>query len=155
MDWLKEFMGLPAGWKGVIQDTASTSTLCSILTAREKASGFTINKTGNKDSKFRIYASTEAHSSVEKAVRIAGIGSDNLVKIKTDASLSMDTDALEEAVRSDLDQGFVPLCVIATIGTTATLAVDPLEKIGNICKANNIWLHVDAAYAGSGRYLCI
>ena len=152
MQWLRDFMGLPAGWNGVIQDTASTSTLCSILTAREKASGFAINKTGYH-AKYRIYASTEAHSSVDKAVRIAGIGSDNLVKIKTDSSMAMDPDDLVKAIKSDIELGFTPLCVIATIGTTATLAVDPVDKIGSICKAHNIWFHVDAAYAGSAMIL--
>ncbi len=154
MQWLRDFTGLPESWNGVIQDTASTSTLCALLTAREKASGYTINKSGFSDlNRYRIYASTEAHSSVDKAVRIAGFGTDNLVKINTDDQLSMDTKALEEAINNDVTKGFIPLCVIATIGTTATLAIDPIHVIGKICKQHDIWLHVDAAYAGSSMAL--
>ncbi len=149
MEWLIELTGLPGSWKGVIQDTASTSTLCALLTAREKESGFSINQAGISKNTYRVYASKEAHSSVDKAVRIAGLGTDNLVKINSDENLAMIPEHLEEMILADRQKGLVPLFVVATLGTTATLAIDPLEAIAAICKKYKIWLHVDAAYAGS------
>ena len=154
MNWLKKMTGLPESWSGVIHDGASTATLTAILTAREKISNFNINKIGFSNThKFRIYCSTEAHSSVEKAIRIAGIGDQNLVKVSTDANLAMNPTALEKAVIDDINTGFIPLCVITAIGTTGTTAIDPLAQIGNICERHNIWLHVDAAYAGTALVL--
>ncbi len=153
MEWLIDLTGLPGSWKGVIQDTASTSTLCALLTAREKASGFSVNRSGVKDNNYRVYASKESHSSIDKAVRIAGLGTDNLVKIDTDEALSMDPKHLEDMILEDKKNGKTPLFAVATIGTTATLAIDPLEAIAGICRKHNIWLHVDAAYAGSALAL--
>jgi aromatic-L-amino-acid/L-tryptophan decarboxylase len=154
MNWLKKMTGLPENFEGVIQDTASTSTLCAILTAREKSSGFRVNKGGYDGwTGMRVYCSSEAHSSVEKAVKIAGIGKDNLVKIGTDANFAMDPNQLEEAVKKDLANGLKPVCVVSAMGTTGSAALDPLDIIGEICSRYNLWLHVDAAYAGSALLL--
>jgi aromatic-L-amino-acid/L-tryptophan decarboxylase len=134
----------------VIQDTASTATLVAILTAREKATQFAINKDGFASAQpFRIYCSTETHSSVEKGAKIAGIGSDNVVKISTNESMAMRPELLEAAIEQDLADGKKPLCVVAALGTTGTTAIDPLPKIAQICQKYGIWLHIDAAYAGS------
>jgi len=153
MNWLREMTGLPAHFQGVIQDSASTSTLIALLTAREKASSFLINEDGFNHNKFRVYCSTEAHSSVEKAVKIAGIGRKNLVKIAVDDELAMLTGELEKTIKDDIRNGLIPVCVVAAIGSTGTTAVDPLEKISEICMNYNIWLHVDAAYAGTAFVL--
>jgi aromatic-L-amino-acid decarboxylase len=154
MIWLREIMGLPEHFIGVIQDTASTATLCAILTAREKASNFSINKKGFQGNEnYRIYGSTETHSSIDKAIRIAGLGDENLVKVDVDESLALIPDLLEKAIEEDVKEGNVPLCIVATIGTTGTMAIDPLKEIAMISKKYNIWLHVDAAYAGSAMAL--
>ncbi|MFC2117984.1 pyridoxal phosphate-dependent decarboxylase family protein [Bacteroidota bacterium] len=154
MNWLKELIGIPAGWDGVIQDTASTATLTAILCAREKYSNFSINEKGFVgENKYRIYCSTETHSSIEKAVRIAGYGKNSLVKIKTDSNYALDPLALEATIRNDINIGLEPVCVVATLGTTGSTAIDPLDKIASICEKNNIWLHVDAAYAGTALFL--
>jgi len=154
MVWLKDIMGLPDHFEGVIQDTASTATLCAFLSAREKASNFEINKKGyTGDENYRIYCSTETHSSIDKAIRIAGMGDENLVKVKVDEKLAIQPEILEKAIKDDINSGEKPLCVVATIGTTGTLANDPLKKIAEITQKYKIWLHVDAAYAGSAMIL--
>ncbi len=153
MNWLKQITGLPQAFHGVIQDTASTATLCAILTARESLSDFNINNEGFSGQRFRVYCSEEAHSSVEKAVKIAGIGSRNLVKIKTDAAFALIPEELEKAIKQDKEAGFTPLCAVAVLGTTGSTAVDPLEHISEITKKFGIWLHIDAAYAGSALIL--
>lgn len=154
MDWLKSMTGLPADWSGVIQDTASTSTLVAILSARERITTYDINDAGfNGNEKLRVYCSSEAHSSVEKAVKIAGIGRKNLVKIATDEQYRMNPALLRKAISDDLAAGYTPLCVVAALGTTGCTAVDPLKAIADICEENNIWLHVDAAYAGTALLL--
>jgi aromatic-L-amino-acid decarboxylase len=154
MNWLRKMTGLPAGFEGVIQDTASTSTLCAILTAREKSASFEVNNKGMAAFQgMRVYCSTEAHSSVEKAVKIAGIGRENLVKIPTDKEFRMDPASLEKAITGDIQNGLRPVCVVAAIGTTGSTAVDPVEAIAGICSRYKIWLHVDAAYAGTALIL--
>lgn len=153
MNWLKQMIGLPKHFEGVIQDTASTATLTAILTAREKKSDFNINKKGFGNENYRIYCSTETHSSIEKAVKIAGLGKQNLVKIKTDSQFRMDTAELEKAIQKDISNGKIPLCIVATLGTTSSTAIDPLTKISEISSKNNIWLHVDAAFAGTALIL--
>ena len=154
MIWLRDLIGLPSGFEGVIQDTASTSTLAAILTAREKASDFRINDEGAANAgRLRIYCSEQTHSSVEKAVKISGIGRSNLVKIPVKPDFSLDAAKLEEAVLRDIKNGFIPCCVISTLGTTGTTAVDPLRAIGEICSKNGIWLHVDAAMGGTALIL--
>lgn len=154
MIWLRDMIGLPSEFEGVIQDTASTGALAAILTAREKITGFAINEDGFRDkAPLRVYCSRQTHSSVEKAVKIAGIGRKNLVKIPVDTDYSMIADKLKEAINKDKENGYLPCCVIATIGTTGTGAIDPLNEIGLICKENNIWLHVDAAMGGTALIL--
>ncbi len=154
MQWLGQMIGLPPSFRGVIQDTASTATLCSILTAREARSGFEINRRGfTQQERFTIYCSTEAHSSIEKAAKIAGIGSELVRKIPVDNAFAMLPGELEKAIALDKKNGFVPLCTVAALGTTGSTAVDPLRRIGEICRASGVWLHVDAAFAGTALLL--
>jgi len=154
MNWLRDIIGLPGDFEGVIQDTASTATLSALISAREKISNYEINEEGfTGDRIFRVYCSTQTHSSVEKAVKIAGIGRRNLVKVDVRDDYSMDPGELNRAIYDDLSRGYVPLCVVATLGTTGTTAIDPLKEIGEICSANKIWLHVDAALAGTALIL--
>lgn len=154
MNWLKTMTGLPRDFEGCIQDTASTATLCAILSAREKASNFEINEKGATQSEpFRVYCSSETHSSIEKAVKIAGIGSANLIKIETDDSLRISPEKLDEAIAKDIEDGKKPICIVATLGTTSTTAIDPLEEIGSVAKKYGLWLHVDAAFSGTALIL--
>ena len=154
MIWLRDLTGLPDNFEGVIQDSASTATLAAILTAREKSTDFLINNNGFKTAPaLRVYCSEQAHSSVEKAVKISGIGKSNLVRISVRDDFSMDPVKLEAAISDDITKGYRPCCVVATIGTTGTTAVDPLRAIGGICQKNDIWLHVDAAMAGTALIL--
>ncbi|HTN72252.1 MAG TPA: pyridoxal-dependent decarboxylase, partial [Methylomirabilota bacterium] len=135
MQWLRDMIGLPEEFTGVIQDTASTATLCSLLTAREAKTGYAINSTGFSDKhRFTVYSSSEAHSSVEKAVKIAGIGREHLRKIAVDDAYAMVPRALEKAINADLAAGYMPLGVIAALGTTGSTAIDPLQAIGDICR---------------------
>lgn len=152
MDWLRQMIGLPEEFAGVIQDTASTATLCALLAAREKATAYAVNENGFSRV-LRVYASKEAHSSVEKGVKIAGYGRKNLVYIDTDEEFAMVPGELEKAIEKDLAAGFQPACVVATVGTTSSGAVDPLKPIGEIARKYNLWLHVDAAYAGTAAIL--
>ncbi len=154
MEWLQDMLGLPTEFTGVIQDTASSSTLVAILTAREHRTGFEINRRGfTLADRFRVYTSTQGHSSIDKDVKIAGVGIENLVKVEVDEEYAMIPSRLEEAIQNDFNQGFVPLCVVSTIGTTSSTAVDPIEEIGRICRRYNVWHHVDASYAGSALIL--
>ena len=152
LGWLRGMLGLPEGWAGVIQDTASTSTLAALLSARERATGFASNARGLREP-LTVYASAETHSSVEKGVKIAGYGRENLRVIPTDDAFAMDPAALERAIAADRAAGLVPACVVATVGTTSSGAVDPLPAIGRIARTNGLWLHVDAAYAGTAALL--
>ncbi len=154
MQWLKKLCALPDSFTGVIQDTASASTLAALLTARERVTNYSINKTGfQSGNPLRIYVTSETHSSIEKAARIAGFGSFNIVKVAVDENFAMVPSALKEAIHDDILHGFIPCCVVATIGTTGCTAVDPVKEIGEICKHFNVWLHVDAAYAGTAFVL--
>ena len=152
LDWLRRMIGLPEGMAGVIQDTASTATLCALLSARERTTGFSSNQTGFKGG-LAVYASDQTHSSIEKGVKIAGFGIENLRLIPTDDAYAMIPDKLEAAIAADKDRGLTPACVVATIGTTSSTAVDPLAAIGRICGRQGVWLHVDAAFAGSACIL--
>jgi aromatic-L-amino-acid/L-tryptophan decarboxylase len=152
--WIRDMIGLPHEFEGVIQDTASTATLTAILTAREKATNYSINETGAIHSgTLRVYCSEQTHSSVEKAVKISGIGRENLVKIPVKSDFSMDATELSEAIIRDKNRGYIPVCVVATIGTTGTVAIDPLREIGEICKETGVHLHVDAAMGGTALIL--
>jgi len=154
MDWLKQMTGLPVSWSGVIQDTASTSTLAAILSARERYFDFRINEAGFASHEgLRVYCSTETHSSIEKAIKIAGIGRQHLVKVRVDEQFRMDADALRKAIINDIELGLKPCCVVATLGTTGTTSVDPLAEIAAICHEYNIWLHIDGAYGGTALLL--
>jgi aromatic-L-amino-acid/L-tryptophan decarboxylase len=154
MIWLRDLIGLPSDFEGVIQDTASTATLAAIISAREKSTGFRINEEGAaSEATLRIYCSEQTHSSVEKAVKICGIGRKNLVKVPVKNDFSMDASKLRETVETDKRKGYHPCCVIATIGTTGTTAIDPLRAIGEICSENDMWLHIDAAMGGTALIL--
>jgi len=152
LEWLRKMLGLPEGMAGVIQDTASTATLCSLLTAREKATNFEANQKGLKRP-LVVYASEETHSSIEKGVKIAGYGKENLRYIPVDETFAMLPSKLEEAVIRDREKGLLPACVVATLGTTSSTAIDPLSDIGKICHCYGLWLHVDAAFAGTAAIL--
>lgn len=150
MEWLRDMTGLPKNFTGVIQDSSSSATLVALLTARESKTDYKINKSGfSGNERFRIYTSTQAHSSVDKDVKIAGFGNENLVKINVDENFAMISSELETAVKNDIEKGYTPLCVVSTIGTTSSTAIDPIEKIGIICKKYNCWHHIDASYAGT------
>jgi aromatic-L-amino-acid decarboxylase len=152
LEWLRRLLGLPEGLTGVIQDTASTATLCALLSARERATSFEANEKGLKKT-LVVYASVETHSSVEKGVKIAGFGRENLRLIPSDAKFAMIPEKLEEAILRDRASGLEPCCVVATIGTTSSAAVDPLVRLGPIARRHGLWLHVDAAYAGTAAVL--
>jgi aromatic-L-amino-acid/L-tryptophan decarboxylase len=146
MTWLRQMLGLPEGFTGVIQDTASTATLVALLSARQRLQP----EPGHESSgKLTVYASTEAHSSVEKAVKLSGIGLEQFRRIPVDDEYAMRADLLEQAIQRDLDNGYRPACVVATVGTTSSTAIDPLAAVAEICAGRNVWLHVDAAYAGA------
>ena len=150
MDWLRQMLGLPEDFVGVIQDTASTATLVALLSARERASGGETGRAGiGAGPGLTVSASVEAHSSVDKGVKLAGYGLDHLRRIPVDAAFALDPAALERAVQEDVAAGFKPACVVASIGTTSSTAVDPVPAIAAICRRYGIWLHLDAAYAGS------
>ncbi|MGC4770879.1 pyridoxal-dependent decarboxylase [Micromonospora sp. DT44] len=155
MDWLAELLDLPPRFSstgpggGVIQDSASSATLVATLTALHRASGGRWRATGI-DRRYRAYTSVHGHSSIEKAARIAGLGADGVRALDVDPDTqALRPDALRAAIEADLAVGDVPAIVVATIGTTSTTAIDPVAEIGAICTEYGIWLHVDAAYAGS------
>ena len=153
LDWLVDMLDLPKQFLststggGVIQDSASSSSLCAVIAAREKATGLTSNAQGVRQP-LVAYSSSQAHSSIEKDIKIAGIGSENLRLIGVDSHFAMRPELLEEAIHSDKRTGLQPFFVCATVGTTSTMAFDPLPEIGAICRRHNLWLHVDAAMAG-------
>jgi aromatic-L-amino-acid/L-tryptophan decarboxylase len=154
LDWLRQMIGLPAGFTGVIQDSASSAILCAILTAREKVTGWRVNEEGvGATERLTVYCSAEAHSATEKDVKIAGLGRKNLRKIPVDGAFAMRPDVLESAITEDVAAGARPVCVVATLGTTGVGAFDPLRPIGEICRRHGVWLHVDAAWAGSALLL--
>ena len=153
LDWLVDMMALPEKFKsnstggGVIQDTASSASLVALLSAREKASNGKTNENG-ANGQFIAYTSSQAHSSIEKAVKIAGIGKKNMRMVNVDEKFSMDSSHLRQLIEKDINDGLKPIFVCATVGTTSSTALDPVSEIGAICKEFGIWLHVDAAMAG-------
>lgn len=155
VDWLRQMIGLSGAWSGVIQDTASSSTLVALICARERASDYALAKGGlqGQGKPLMIYTSAQAHSSVDKAALLAGFGKDNIRYIDVDEAFAMRPEALAAAIEQDLAAGLQPCAVVATTGTTATTALDPLEPIGRIARAQGLWLHVDSAMAGSAMIL--
>jgi len=154
LDWLRQMTGLPEGFHGVIQDSASSASLCAILTARERATGWQANDAGlGAVPRLTVYASTETHASVEKDVKVAGLGRNQLRKVAVDEGFAMRPDALEAAIIEDRKAGLAPACVVATLGTTGVGAVDPLRAIAEVCQRQGVYLHVDAAWAGSAFVL--
>ena len=150
LDWLRQMIGLPEGFSGVIQDTASSATLCAILAARERATGFAANRRGVSDTeRLRLYTSAEAHSSVEKAVRIAGLGSESLRAVPAGEDGGMQVERLAAALDADVAAGARPILVVATLGTTGASGFDRLDAVGELCRRCGAMLHVDAAWAGT------
>jgi aromatic-L-amino-acid decarboxylase len=152
LDWLRQMMGLDSGMSGIIYDTASVSSMHAIAAAREGVE-LRIREEGMSGRKdlplLRVYVSEQAHSSIEKGVITLGLGQRGLRKIPTDSEFRMDTKALAAAIEEDKQNGIVPFCVVATVGTTSTSSIDPVSEIVPICEQHAMWLHVDAAYAGS------
>jgi aromatic-L-amino-acid decarboxylase len=158
LDWLVIMLGLPpkflstSSGGGVIQDTASSASLCAMLAARERATNYRSNRRGC-DGKLVAYTSNQAHSSIEKAAMVAGIGTDNLRLIEVDERFAMRPESLARQIQQDRQSGLVPFFVSATVGTTSSNALDPLPAIGAICRENGLWFHVDAAMSGTAA-LC-
>src|SRR5437764_1485792 len=169
IDWLRQWLGLPAEFGGVIYDTASVGVMHALAVAREEAvvtqtilsaapdtqaglpASRSVRKHGLVDARapaFRIYTSDQAHSSAEKAAIVLGLGEENVVRVASDSDFRMNVGALREALAKDLAQSLKPLAVIATVGTTSTASVDPIPQIAQVCRENNIWLHIDGAYGG-------
>ncbi len=154
LDWVVDLLALPAKFKstsaggGVIQDSASSASLCALLAARERATKNASNERGIRE-KLTAYTSSQAHSSIEKAIKIAGIGRENLRLIDVDETFAMRPTDLQTVIQEDRQAGYIPFFVSATVGTTSSNAMDPLPEIGRICQAEGLWLHVDAAMSGS------
>ncbi|MES2642348.1 MAG: aminotransferase class V-fold PLP-dependent enzyme [Myxococcota bacterium] len=154
-DWTRQMFGLPDTFHGVIQDTASSSTLVALICARERSSGYSLAGGGlqGSDKRLIVYTSVHGHSSVEKAALLAGFGRDNLRIIPVDERHAMRADALDAAIRADIAAGSVPCMIVATTGTTTTTALDPIDDVVQIARRHGAWLHVDAAMAGSAMIL--
>jgi aromatic-L-amino-acid decarboxylase len=159
LDWLVPMLGLPEKFLsssgaggGVIQDTASSASLCALLTARERTTQFASNRKGC-DGRLIAYGSTQTHSSIEKAMKIAGMGSENLRHIAVDKNFAMRPEALAQQIERDVNAGLIPCFVCATVGTTSSNAIDPVREIARICRDHRLWLHVDAAMSGTAA-LC-
>jgi aromatic-L-amino-acid decarboxylase len=152
LDWLRQMMGLPSSFAGIIYDTASVSSMHAIAAARE-ALDQRVREDGMSGRTdlplLRVYASEQSHSSIDKGVLTLGLGQRSLRKIPTDAEFRMDARALAHAIEEDKSNGVLPFCVVATVGTTSTTSIDPVPLIADICEEHKLWLHVDAAYAGS------
>jgi aromatic-L-amino-acid decarboxylase len=154
LDWLAGMLDLPKKFRskgsggGVIQDTASSSSLCALIAARERATKGRSNEKGCKG-QLTVYVSTQAHSSIEKAAMISGLGRNNIRLIDVDGSFAMRSESLKIQLEKDIKEGFTPAFVCATVGTTSSTAFDPIDEIGKICRGYDLWLHVDAAMAGT------
>lgn len=154
-DWMRDMLGLSPAWQGVIQDTASTSTLLALLCARERASNFSMARGGlqSGDAPLIVYVSKYSHSSVDKAALLAGFGRENVRAIDADENFALRPDALEAAIVADLAAGRRPCAVVATTGTTTSTAIDPIAPVAAIAQRHGLWLHVDGALAGSAMIL--
>lgn len=152
LGWLREMVGFPGEWEGIVYDTASVAVLHALAAARE-ATGLDVRRRGLAGRPdlpvFRVYASDQAHSSAEKAAIALGLGEENVRRIPSDAQFQMEVDALRDAMLADERAGFRPLAVIATVGATSTASVDPVPAIADLCAERRLWLHVDAAYGGA------
>ncbi|MFZ0793280.1 MAG: pyridoxal-dependent decarboxylase, partial [Candidatus Korobacteraceae bacterium] len=154
LDWLVAMLGLPekflssSSGGGVIQDTASSSSLCAMLAARERSTNYRSNRQGC-EGRLVAYTSNQAHSSIEKAAMVAGIGTENLRLIDVDDSFAMRPESLAKQIMRDREAGLTPFFVSATVGTTSSNALDPLHAIGAVCRDNHLWFHVDAAMSGT------
>jgi aromatic-L-amino-acid decarboxylase len=154
LDWLRQMIGLPEDFAGVIQDSASSATLCALLTARERVTEWRGNAGGlNALPPLCVYVSVQVHSSADKDVMVAGMGLEYLRKIPVGDDFAMRPEALAVAIEADIAAGYTPCCVIATLGSTGVGAIDPLRPIAEICQRHGIFLHVDAAWAGSALVL--
>lgn len=157
LGWLRQMLGLPAEFWGIIYDTASISTMHAIAAAREWHRDLRIREhglAGRSDlPRLRLYASEQAHSSVDKGALTLGLGLSGICKIPTDDDFRMQPAALERAIAEDKRRGYRPLCAVATLGTTSTTSIDPVAEIADICEREGVWLHVDAAYGGSAAVL--
>ena len=151
MEWLRQMLGLPPGFVGVIQDTASTATLVALLSARERATNNAAGTAGlaRTGARLTVYATREAHSSIDKGVKLAGYGLDQLRRVPVDGDYAMMPDQLDRMIAADRKAGLIPACVVATVGTTSSTAMDPVARIAEVCGRHDVWLHVDAAYAGT------
>ena len=154
-DWLRQMLGLSSAWSGVIHDTASTNTLVALICARERASNFALGRGGvqGEDRPLIVYASAHAHSSVDKAALLAGFGRDNMRLVRCDENNAMRADDLARLIDADVRAGSIPCAIVATTGTTTATALDPVAAIADVAKRAGIWLHVDAAMAGSAMIL--
>jgi aromatic-L-amino-acid decarboxylase len=155
MDWLRQMVGLSDAWNGVVHDTASTATLCALLCAREKATRFSQNGQGLQAQRapLVVYASSQGHSSIEKAALLAGFGKDHLRLVETDDAHALHLDRLEAEIAADVKAGRVPCALVACVGTTGTTAIDPLAAMAELAGRHGMWLHVDAALAGTAMVL--
>jgi aromatic-L-amino-acid decarboxylase len=153
MDWLRQMLGLSAGWFGITTDTASISSMLALAAAREARPDLAIRERGMAGRsdlpRLRVYASAHAHSSIDKAALALGFGLENVVKIETDDAFRMRPAALARAIAADRASGMLPIACVATVGTTSTSSIDPVPAIAEICELEKIWLHVDGAYAGT------
>jgi aromatic-L-amino-acid decarboxylase len=156
LDWLRQMMGLPDHFEGIIYDTASVSTMHAIAAARERA-GLNVRELGMSGRTdlplMRVYTSEHVHSSIDKACITLGLGTRSLRKIAVNERFEMIPEALAEAIEDDIEAGYVPICVVPTIGTTSSSSIDPVDAIADICEKYGVWLHVDTAYAGSAAIL--
>jgi aromatic-L-amino-acid decarboxylase len=157
LDWLRQMLGLPETFQGILYDTASVSSLHAMAAAREAQVDLKVREEGLAGrveiSRLRLYTSEEAHSSIEKGAILLGIGQNGVRKIPTEKDFRMEVDALERAIEDDIRLGYRPFCVVATVGTTSTTSIDPVEDIAEICEKYRLWLHVDAAYGGAAAIL--
>ncbi len=150
--WIREMIGLPDAFMGIVYDTASVALMHALAAAREVAGSDirTRGLAGRAELRpFRVYASDQAHSSVEKAMIVLGLGESNVVRVRSDERFRMDVQELERTIAADIALGFRPMAVVATVGTTSTASIDPVAEIAAVCRARNLWLHVDAAYGGA------
>src|SRR5438874_4386096 len=150
IDWLRQWMGLPDRFDGVVYDTASVGIMHALAVAREEAAPSTrkLGLTGRNLPRFRIYTSDQAHSSAEKAAIALGLGEESVCRVSSDKEFRMDTSILRKSIAHDRESGFKPLAVVATVGTTSTASVDPVAEIARLCREEKMWLHIDGAYGG-------